>query len=221
MLIQVDDSKLKKKDRTANEPVQFLVGRDKLRYEIVVNFVDKDRIRGYLSTPKDKALAAERPQARPAASIPALGDEFVGPFSSWINVKTAYGAIGNGVADDTASIQHGLDELGKPGLSPVLFLPSGTYRITASLLLATKINVSIVGEDPATTTIIWDGDPGGTMVWLNGVAYSRFVRLTLDGQRHASVAVEQSWDRTHPYFDTGNEYSDDTFLDVEYGIHGG
>ncbi len=65
VLIQVDDSKLEKRDRTANEPVQFLVGRDKLRYEIVVNFVDKDRIRGYLSTPKDKALAAERPQFRP------------------------------------------------------------------------------------------------------------------------------------------------------------
>jgi hypothetical protein len=65
MLIQVDDSRLEKKDRLANEPVQFLVGRDKLRYEIVVNYVDKDRIRGYLSTPKDKALAAERPQFRP------------------------------------------------------------------------------------------------------------------------------------------------------------
>jgi len=65
VLIQVDDSKLEKKDRTANEPVQFLVGRDKLRYEIVVNFVDKDRIRGYLSTPKDKVLAAERPAFRP------------------------------------------------------------------------------------------------------------------------------------------------------------
>jgi chromosome segregation ATPase len=65
LLIQVDDSKLEKKERTANEPVQFLVGRDKLRYEVVVNYVDKDRVRGYLSTPKDKALAAERPQFRP------------------------------------------------------------------------------------------------------------------------------------------------------------
>jgi len=65
VIIHVDDSKLEKKDRTANEPVQFLVGRDKLRYEVVVNFVDKDRIRGYLSTPKDKVLAAERPAFRP------------------------------------------------------------------------------------------------------------------------------------------------------------
>jgi chromosome segregation ATPase len=64
VLIQVDDSRLEKRDRTANEPVQFLVGRDKLRYEVVVNFVDKDRIKGYLSTPKDKVLSAERPNFR-------------------------------------------------------------------------------------------------------------------------------------------------------------
>jgi chromosome segregation ATPase len=65
LVIQVDDSRLEKKERTANEPVQFLVGRDKLRYEVVVNFVDKDRVRGYVSAPKDKALSAERPQFRP------------------------------------------------------------------------------------------------------------------------------------------------------------
>jgi hypothetical protein len=62
LLIQVDDSRLEKKDRTVNEPVQFLVGKDKLRYEVVVNYVDKDRIRGYLSAPKDKALSAEGPK---------------------------------------------------------------------------------------------------------------------------------------------------------------
>jgi hypothetical protein len=55
--IQVDDNKLEKKDRTINEPVQFLVGRDQLRYEVVVNTVEKDRIRGYVSEPKDKVLA--------------------------------------------------------------------------------------------------------------------------------------------------------------------
>jgi hypothetical protein len=64
VVIQVDDNKLEKKDRLANEPIQFLVGRDKLRYEIVVNNVGKDTISGYLSTPKDKALSAERPVTR-------------------------------------------------------------------------------------------------------------------------------------------------------------
>lgn len=57
--IVVDDNSLEKKNRTVNEPVQFLVGRTKLRYELVVNTVEKDRIVGYLSIPKDKGLSAE------------------------------------------------------------------------------------------------------------------------------------------------------------------
>lgn len=58
--ILADDSKLEKKDRTINEPVQFLVGQSRLRYEVVVNWVQKDRVGGYLSVPKDKDLSAER-----------------------------------------------------------------------------------------------------------------------------------------------------------------
>lgn len=61
VVLNADDSAILKKDRTANEPVTFLVGRDRLRYEFVVNYVDKDRIRGYISTPKDKVLSAEAP----------------------------------------------------------------------------------------------------------------------------------------------------------------
>jgi chromosome segregation ATPase len=64
VVINADDSPIQKKDRTANEPVTFLVGRDRVRYELVVNFVDKDKIRGYMSAPKDKLLSAEKPSLR-------------------------------------------------------------------------------------------------------------------------------------------------------------
>ena len=64
IVIEADDTSITKKDRTANEPVMFLVGPDRLRYELVVNDVQKDRIRGYLSTPKDKTLSAEGPSVR-------------------------------------------------------------------------------------------------------------------------------------------------------------
>ena len=64
VVLLVDDSKLEKKGQLVNEPVQFLVGPDRLRYEIVVNAVDKDRIRGYVSIPKDKVLSAEGPAPR-------------------------------------------------------------------------------------------------------------------------------------------------------------
>jgi len=60
MKIVVDDNQLEKKDRTINEPVQFLVGRNRVRYELVVNWVKKDSVGGYLSIPKDKALSSEQ-----------------------------------------------------------------------------------------------------------------------------------------------------------------
>jgi len=61
VVILADDNHLEKRDRTVNEPVQFMVGHDQLRYETVINAVNKDRIQGYLSTPKDKVLSAEGP----------------------------------------------------------------------------------------------------------------------------------------------------------------
>lgn len=49
-----DDKRVEKKDRTVNEPVQFYVTGSRVPYEIVVNEVQKDRIVGYLATPKAK-----------------------------------------------------------------------------------------------------------------------------------------------------------------------
>jgi len=50
--LQVDDRTIEKKDKTANEPVQFYVGRNGQPHELVVNQVGKDQIVGYLATPK-------------------------------------------------------------------------------------------------------------------------------------------------------------------------
>ncbi len=64
VVINADDSAIQKKDRTANEPVTFLVGPDRVRYELVVNLVEKDRIRGYISAPKDRLSDAQTPVLR-------------------------------------------------------------------------------------------------------------------------------------------------------------
>jgi hypothetical protein len=53
--LRVDDRKIEKKDRSANEPVQFYVGRERQPHELVVNQVGKDQIVGYLATPKAPA----------------------------------------------------------------------------------------------------------------------------------------------------------------------
>lgn len=47
-----DDKNVEKRDRTINEPIQFLTSKARQPYEIVVNNVQKDVISGYLATPK-------------------------------------------------------------------------------------------------------------------------------------------------------------------------
>ena len=60
MTVGVDDRSIQKKDKTVNEPVQFYVpSKARLPYEIVVNEVTKNSIKGYLSTPK-VTLAAKQ-----------------------------------------------------------------------------------------------------------------------------------------------------------------
>jgi hypothetical protein len=54
----VDDKKMEKKDKTVNEPVQFMLTRSRFPYEFVVNEVKKDQIIGYLSAPKPQQQQA-------------------------------------------------------------------------------------------------------------------------------------------------------------------
>jgi hypothetical protein len=48
-----DDKSIEKKDRNMNEPLQFYTGRDHMLYELVVFTVEKDKVTGYVSTPKN------------------------------------------------------------------------------------------------------------------------------------------------------------------------
>ena len=51
--VLADDRTIEKKDRTLFEPLQFYTGRDRSLYEVVVLSADKNKISGYLSTPKN------------------------------------------------------------------------------------------------------------------------------------------------------------------------
>lgn len=50
--ITADDKRTEKKDKSVNEPLQFYTSKARQPYEVVVNEVKKDKIVGYLATPK-------------------------------------------------------------------------------------------------------------------------------------------------------------------------
>jgi hypothetical protein len=252
------------------------------------------------------ALFAEQPSDANLLMAPngvvSNVEEFPGPFASWTNVKTSCGATGNGTTDDTTAIQTCLTAISPS--APVLYFPAGTYKITQPLNLKSQIYISLIGQDPTTTKILWAGISSGTtaasftatitnnspslpvtntmtvsssgfsgvvkvgqlvhngafghivyvtadltggggpgnylvnttngsyltlsssattttdenMLFLNGVAYSRIDRLTLDGGSLISIGIHEEWNGIDNYFDTGDEYADDTFQNMQIGI---
>jgi hypothetical protein len=149
--------------------------------------------------------------------------EAIGPFASWRTAKS-YGAVGDGRADDTAALQRALDELVRAGPAKVLHLQAGTYRITSSLQLnATDATygLSIIGDDPATTKIVWDGPAGAAMLVANGGLQSKFARITWDGRSRAGYGVAHWWVDSGPVHGGSPEHADEVFVDMEIGIQGG
>ena len=55
-----DDRVIEKKDRGVAEPLQFYTGRNRQLYEVVIFTVEKNKVTGYLSTPKTTGLTASR-----------------------------------------------------------------------------------------------------------------------------------------------------------------
>ena len=107
-----------------------------------------------------------------------------------VSVKD-FGAVGDGVADDTAAVQAAVDTR-KP-----LFFPAGKYRVTSTIVFPTTNPQGSGGwcgegaarSNPQTsprvgpdTSIIWDGDEGGDIVELSGQGSLVFEKLAFVGR---------------------------------------
>ncbi len=102
------------------------------------------------------------------------GTEWKVQNKSEINVKD-YGAVGDGVADDTVALQRALD-LEKP-----IFIPKGNYKITSTLNLPKETMTYIKGEGWSNSTLL-SSVIGWTIQPKNGQGWSfNFSHFSIKG----------------------------------------
>ncbi|MFE9834032.1 glycosyl hydrolase family 28-related protein [Streptomyces sp. NPDC005551] len=123
---------------------------------------------GFVATTGDQTVGGVKTFSQ-APKVPG------GPVNSMVlyNVK-AYGAIGNGIADDTAAIQNAINAASAAGGGTV-YLPTGTYKITAELTLANHI--TLLGDGDFVTEI------KQTSTTANGLVGSSLIYITIRALR--------------------------------------
>jgi hypothetical protein len=139
------------------------------------------------------------------ASIVAYDPPFTGGVATNVEAKLAqyvsvkdFGAVGDGVADDTAAIQDAIDAFPN---GVTVYFPRGTYRVTAQIVVNTKIALlgdGIASENGTGSTFrgascILRGFAGSdATVAMNGDA-SSIDGLDIDGDNQGTGDQVQVW----------------------------
>jgi hypothetical protein len=108
-----------------------------------------------------------------------------GNFSGmFFNVKSAaYGAVGDGVADDTSAIQAAIIAAQAAG-GGIVFFPTGTYRTTTALSV-TGASIAFMGSGANASQLLIDHASNGLISFTGSAALATFQGLTL-GPKQAS-----------------------------------
>ncbi len=109
-----------------------------------------------------------------------------GPPDRIMNLKADFGAVGDGVADDTDALQAAFDTRAS------VFIPEGTYRFTRTLYARSRSNIygSGGGWNPVGQThLLYDGPEGETAIRAKQAHFFQMRQLHLDGNKKAAIGI--------------------------------
>lgn len=107
---------------------------------------------GYMLTEGSEAEHEEIKRINPLMQLPELPKSDippVPPMEKWVSVLE-YGAMGDGVTDDTKALQQAVDN------EKILYLPQGIYKVTDTIYLPK--DCCLYGLSPITTQIVIEDD---------------------------------------------------------------
>lgn len=91
-----------------------------------------------------------------------------------------FGATGDGSTDDTAAIQAAIDAA-DAATGGVVYLPTGTYKITSSLIIASVYGIGLVGPIGTGWQPMGAANGGAILNWAGGAAPMLIIRPAVDG----------------------------------------
>ena len=68
-----------------------------------------------------------------------IQSDAVNGITDWLNVKTQYGAVGDGTTDDTTAIQNAVNAAASSG--GIVYLPVGTYVTSSPITIPSKVTL--------------------------------------------------------------------------------
>lgn len=86
-----------------------------------------------------------------------------------------FGAVGDGVADDTAAIQAAI-AAADAASGGVVYLPTGTYKLTSSLIIASTYGIGLVGPIGSGWQPMGSGNGGAILNWAGGASPMLIIR---------------------------------------------
>jgi hypothetical protein len=103
--------------------------------------------------------------------------------SEWLDIKN-FGATGDGTTDDTAAIQAALTAA-TTAPRRTLFVPAGTYKMTAGVTINGRID--IVGDGMADAAFNYTPTTGKAFTWTADGSYSSISKIKLYNNGNARV----------------------------------
>lgn len=82
-----------------------------------------------------------------------------------------YGAVGDGVTDDTAAIQAAVNA------AQAVFFPVGTYKLTTQIAISKSTAFAIYGEGIGNSILLWTNSSGGFSI----IMANNYDTVTMDG----------------------------------------
>lgn len=137
------------------------------------------------------------------------------PGAPFLSVKD-FGAVGDGTTDDTSALNAAFSAFAAGNGGQFLFIPTGNYVVSSSLIVPTGLGGTIMGAGRWNTKFLWNGTGGTDIFILAGRLNCTLQGFSIwgkSGSQKPRYALNFDYQQAHSEVHSGHSIRDITFGD--------